>query len=371
MKTGILTVVLLLCSGFFPASSASAQTDTTNADSNQAEEATENASPGSQEVEYNDENYRRFMELKDQPGQRSSLPTNTYQSGTQKLDKLPESSQKHLRNQLREIILDGAEWAPGDENKEYPYVASVAAEKDPALRQQEQEAWGELVGKYHQREAQIYARTHGKEAGGAEGGMHTATQANNAGPGRQPKGGNAEGDGSESGESGDGEEQAQAGQQNQSAHNANDGTYSPAASAAKPNNSDSVSNSGVSESALEYLLSNKLGSAESQGSPSTADTESNPEATGPPTQNISQQANPEAADPAQQQSPQQADSRQQNPAQQAAEAGQFVVISKNTLSIKDLQNARGISISVRGNSSNNTPPNNKDHDPAQRSIDDG
>ena len=167
MKTGILTVVLLLCSGLFPAASASAQSEPTPADPNAAEKATESTSPGSQEVEYNDENYRRFMELKDQPGQRSSLPTNTYQSGTQKLDKLPESSQKHLRNQLREIILDGAEWAPGDENKEYPYVASVAAEKDPALQQQEQEAWGELVGKYHQREAQIYASAHGKEAGRA------------------------------------------------------------------------------------------------------------------------------------------------------------------------------------------------------------
>lgn len=299
MQIGKITHTLLLCSGFFAIATASAQSEPTPVDSKTVEEPTKSNKPDSQEVEYNDQNYRRFMELKDQPGKRNSLPTNTYQSGTQKLDKLPESSQKHLRNQLREIILDEAEWAPGDENKEYPYVASDAAEKDPTLQQQELEAWGELVGKYHQREAQIYARANGREAGVNAAGMANNSGANNAGS--QPTGENAEGDGSKSAEPGDGEEQQKAGQQNQAV---SAGSYSPSTSTstANANDSQSVSNSGVSQSALQYLLSKQL----------------------------------------------------------ATEPGQLVVTSKNTLSIQDLQNAQGIYISVGGSSEIDTLPSRKD-----------
>src|SRR5210317_259422 len=60
--------------------------------------------PAGQEVEINEDNYRQFMELKDAMRQRDIIPENIFKpgSGLQKLDKLPEESQKHLRNQLRE-----------------------------------------------------------------------------------------------------------------------------------------------------------------------------------------------------------------------------------------------------------------------------
>ena len=53
-----------------------------------AEPATEEAEAkqGSSEVEYSEDNYRRFMELKDQSLEKSSMPTNAYQAGQQKLD---------------------------------------------------------------------------------------------------------------------------------------------------------------------------------------------------------------------------------------------------------------------------------------------
>jgi hypothetical protein len=82
-------------------------------------EAGEAEPAADQEVEINEDNYRQFMELKDAMRQRTVLPENAYQSqaGLQKLDKLPESSQKHLRNQLREVIVEGEAWQPGDEDR--------------------------------------------------------------------------------------------------------------------------------------------------------------------------------------------------------------------------------------------------------------
>jgi hypothetical protein len=303
------TIFLMLLAGIFLAPLVNAQNETPPAEQDEAEPVKTN--PESQEVEYNDDNYRRFMELKDRTGQRSTLPTNTFQSGTQKLDKLPESSQKHLRNQLREIILTEGEWAPGDENKEYPYVASEAAENSPALQQQEAEAWGELVGKYHEREGQIYASRTGQKDG-------AQAQANTGGPGKQATGEASDGENSGAGEAGDSKDQ-NVGQEHQTASAANEGTSSSASSsaAANPNDPESISTSGVSQSALEYLMGSSNGNQASEGSP----------------------------------------------AQQAANTdkdnSQFIVISKNTLSIKDLQNAQGISISS-GKTPVQNPPLNSD-----------
>ncbi len=114
--------------------------------------------PASQEVEINEDNYRQFMELKDANLQREVIPENVFKpgSGLQKLEKLPEESQKHLRNELREIIVQGDPWQPGDEQGEFPYTPSAAAANNPGLEKQEREAWGELVDSYNQREAQIY-----------------------------------------------------------------------------------------------------------------------------------------------------------------------------------------------------------------------
>jgi hypothetical protein len=71
--------------------------------------------PAGQEVEINEDNYRQFMELRDPLEQRSGIPEDAFKPGTglQKLDKLPEESQKHLRNQLREVIVQSDQWKPG------------------------------------------------------------------------------------------------------------------------------------------------------------------------------------------------------------------------------------------------------------------
>jgi len=344
---------------------------------------------GSQETEYNDDNYRRFMELKDQPTQTSSLPTNSYQSGTQKLDELPEASQKHLRNQLREIILESDEWAPGDEEGEYPFVASEAGEKNTTLKQQEAEAWGELVGKYHEREAQIYANAErSNSAAGQEGGAPDSAQAN---------AGESDGDqDSGSGEGSEGNEQKQKGEQgqsaeNQTASNANEGSDSQSSSSTSAGDPNAVSTEGVSQSALEYLLgsNSKTGNSnEPGGSPGGQDSNaaqqqqagtSDPGQTGSPgeqtaaqqaaaqqsasEQSAAQQAMAQqqaaAEESAQTESEslsQQQSSEQQNQQQQATQQNpsEFVVISKGTLSIKELQNAQGITISTGSNTPGGT-----------------
>jgi len=136
---------------------------TDTAESQTAEEA---KSSSSQEVEINEDTYRQFMELKDANRQGDIIPETAFKpgSGLQKLDKLPEESQKHLRNELREIIVQGDPWQPGDEAADYPYTPSAAASMNPALQKQELEAWGELVDSYNQREAQIYADRAGNRA---------------------------------------------------------------------------------------------------------------------------------------------------------------------------------------------------------------
>ena len=128
--------------------------------------------PAGQEVEINEDNYRQFMELKDARQQRDMLPENSYQSqaGAQKIDKLPEESQKHLRNELREIIIQGDQWQPGDEDTDYPYVPSKTASTNQALQKQEAGAWGELVDDYHKREAEMYGNASRTKASSATAG---------------------------------------------------------------------------------------------------------------------------------------------------------------------------------------------------------
>ena len=180
--------------------------------------------PPSQEVEINEDNYRQFMELKDARQQRDMLPENSYQSqaGLQKLDKLPEASQKHLRNQLREIIVQGDKWQPGDEENNYPYVPSAAAMTDQALQKQEAEAWGELVDGYHEREAEIYARSSRMQSAGRSAGE--------SGDGSEQGQGHAGGAGGATGQSGASGQEGQAGQegqQQQSQQGAAADSYSP------------------------------------------------------------------------------------------------------------------------------------------------
>jgi len=193
--------------------------------------------PAGQEVEINEDNYRQFMELKDARQQRDMLPENSYQSqaGAQKIDKLPEESQKHLRNELREIIIQGDEWQPGDEETDYPYVPSKPASTNQALQKQEVEAWGELVDNYHKREAEIYGNASRSKA------ASTTAGANGEGPG--------EGEGSAGGNMGQGGEGQQASQQNNLKQSSTAGGYSPDSS----NDPNATSTEGVSQNAMEFL----------------------------------------------------------------------------------------------------------------------
>ncbi len=193
--------------------------------------------PASQEVEINEDNYRQFMELKNARQQRNILPEDAFKpnAGLQKLDKLPEDSQKHLRNQLREIIVQGDQWQPGDESKHYPYVPSKAASTSPELQKKEAEAWGELVDSYHKREAEIYENSARSQAamapdGAANGGSNT--------------GSGSPGDGT--GQAGAGGEESRESRPEQSGST---DSYSPSAS----NDPNARNTGGVSQNAMEFL----------------------------------------------------------------------------------------------------------------------
>ena len=229
----------------------------------------EEASRAGQEVEINEDNYRQFMELRDARQQRDMLPENSYQSqaGAQKIDKLPEESQKHLRNELREIIIQGDQWQPGDEGGEYPYVPSNAASTNPALQKQEAGAWGELVDNYHKREAEIYANASRSQAASATAGAVGEGSAQGSG----------EGEGSAGGNTGQGGEGQQGSEQNSSKQNSTAGSYSPNAS----NDPNATSTEGVSQNAMEFLQgqgnqvanAGEANSASSDGNNGQADTQ--------------------------------------------------------------------------------------------------
>jgi hypothetical protein len=219
-------------------------------------EEQENPVSSGQEVEINEDNYRQFMELRDPRQQRSIMPEDAFKpaSGSQKLDELPEESQKHLRNQLREIIVRGDQWQPGDEATDYPYVPSEAAANNSELQKQEAEAWGELVDSYHKREGQIYensARTRAAMASDSE-------LSGNPGGGQGEKQGASENSGGQ-GESGQASEQKSRSEQDSK-------------EAEKLANTSNVTNSsssaGVSQNAMEFLQ--RMGNQQGKGTQATA-----------------------------------------------------------------------------------------------------
>ncbi len=185
------------------------------------------------------------MELKDARQQRNMLPENSYQSqaGAQKIDKLPEESQKHLRNELREIIIQGDQWQPGDENTDYPYVPSNAASTNRALQKMEVDAWGELVDNYHKREAEIYENASRSKAASSTAGATGEGSAQGSGESE------GEGEGSAGGNMGQGGEGQQASQRSNSKQSSTAGSYSPESS----NDPNATSTEGVSQNAMEFL----------------------------------------------------------------------------------------------------------------------
>ena len=252
----LLTLLVMLYSPFAlcqeEASAAEADTDSENSASQ------ETATSPDQEVEVNEDNYRQFMELKDTRQQRVVFPETAYkpQTGNQKLSKLPEESQKHLRNELREIIVQGDKWKPGDEEGEYPYAPSAAAGNNPTLQKQEAEAWGELVEGYHDREAEIYA--------------NSARSQSAAAAAEQGQGSNA-GQGSSGNEASQGAAGEQASQESQNRQKSRADSYSANAA----NDSDVKNTEGVSQNAMEFLQRNGNANQPSQNQPSQNQVSSN------------------------------------------------------------------------------------------------
>jgi hypothetical protein len=204
----------------------------------------------SQQVEESDEAYRRRMELED--ARRSQQPTYTdpgggYQREPEKIDKLPPESRENIRDQLVDIIMENPDWEPSDALQEYPYEPTEAALANASLLQQEQEAWDEQVEKYHAREAEAFGAYRGPVAGpgnpdGAEGGQQGQA-------GEQGQDGNGGQQGSEGGQQG-----GEAGSQGQA------GTYQPY-QPSEDSAEDTVSTAGVSESALDFLRTQRAPAA--------------------------------------------------------------------------------------------------------------
>ncbi|HET6565918.1 MAG TPA: hypothetical protein VFG52_10935 [Xanthomonadales bacterium] len=212
-----------------------------SADIANEDKSTETGDDSSQHVEESEEAYRRRMETAESHDQADVIRPRS--SGTTKvpegIDALPADSRKHLRDELRNVIIEQGEWRPEDAGKVYPYVPSVAAETNPELRQQEEKAWGELVQEYHKREAAALAI-----GGGYRGGQEP-------------------GDGQDGGQGG--------GQQGQTAGSSGSGSgrsaSSPAERAATEAASSTAAGAGVSQSALDFLKSQQGGQTGQQGSP--------------------------------------------------------------------------------------------------------
>lgn len=147
----------------------------------------------SSEVDFNEDNFRRSMELRDAALQRSpDLTTGSYspETGVRALDELPEASQKHLREELREVIVENGPWTPEEAGETYPYVPSPDAIENGTLGKREQVAWTELVAKYHEREAAIHANA-GRSQAATDSAMVEGAPAGDAGSQGSPADGQA------------------------------------------------------------------------------------------------------------------------------------------------------------------------------------
>jgi len=210
----------------------------------------------SQETDFNEENFRRAMELRDQELQRSpDLMTGSYSSGTglRALDELPESSQKHLRDELREVIVSNGPWTPGDAGETYPFVPSPEAEENGTLKNREAAAWDQLVAKYHEREAALQANATSMETGNPGEG-----QAGN--PGEGQAGNEGEGQTGKQGEDEAGEEERRAQRAEALAKLLESGEGAGSGSDAE---NASMAEQGVSQNAMQLLMQRQQVTAQS------------------------------------------------------------------------------------------------------------
>jgi hypothetical protein len=199
----------------------------------------------STQTEQTDESYRQQMELEDARDRDRTYIDNTYtqKADLEKIDKLPEESRDNIRDQLVDIIMENGEWEPKDALGEYPYTPTAAAEADPELKQQEQEAWEEQIEKYHEREAAAFGTYRGPVPGpGNPTGQEGGQQGQDSQQGQQ------------GGQQGSGQGGQSGGEGSSGAGSA--GTYEPYQSSSS-SSEDEVSTAGVSESALDFLRGGK------------------------------------------------------------------------------------------------------------------
>lgn len=189
----------------------------------------------SEQTEESEEAYRRRMELEGARDQDTySNVSYTSQAEEEAIDKLPQESQKNIRDQITDIIIENGQWKPGDVLEDYPYEPTEAAEKDPVLKEQEEEAWAEQVDKYHEREAAAFGAARPPAPGSAQ----QQAEAGSSGSGEQ-SGGEPGAAGQNGGSSGDGGSDSA-------------GAYQPYQPGSRQSG-DETSTAGVSESALDFL----------------------------------------------------------------------------------------------------------------------
>jgi len=288
-------LALLLCVGLTWPLALAAQTD----------EDAQDTGESSQHVEESEEAYRRRMETQDGMGQTDVIPDRPATGGTtgDGIDDLPFESRKHLRDEMRNVIMEQGEWQPEDATKTYPYHPSAGAQADPELRRKEEKAWGELVEEYHKREAAALAG--GSRSGGPP-------------PGGQPGG---QGGGQSGGQSGN-----QAGAKAESGGSATPNSQASRSPGSQPKArpeaeaaGSTAAGAGVSQSALEFLKGQTNGQAGGQpGGQAGGQPGSQPGG-----QSGGQSGNPSGGQPGGQPQPQSADQvAMASPSSEAAAAQQ-------------------------------------------------
>jgi len=289
----------------------------------QDEAPAEDEDGSSEQVEQRDDAFRRQMELEDARARDRTYVDSTYggqKAELEKIDKLPKESRDNIRDQLVDVIMENGDWEPKDALEEYPYAPSAAAQSDPELKEQEQEAWDEQVQKYHEREAAAFGAHRGPVPGpgnptGQEGGEQGESSQQGQQGGEQGSGQGGQ-DGSGEGKSGEGTE----------------GTYEPYQSSSK-SSEDEVSTAGVSESALDFLRGSQGQQQPQQGEQSPAQPQTTEN------QQAQAEASEENSEQTAEQSAEQAESEQQQESSEAVDPD-----TRGIIAIKDLDKLEGTEI---------------------------
>jgi hypothetical protein len=273
----------------------------------------------SQRTDVSEEAYRRRMELEG-ARDRDTYSDQSYASQTEQdnLDKLPEKSQKNIRDQITDIIIENDQWEPGDVLEEYPYDPTEAATKDPVLLEQEEEAWAEQVEKYHEREAAAFGATRPPMPGSRQQQAGTGS----SGEGQQQ--------GDSSGETG--QDGSQDGAQDGDSGAGSAGAYSP-----RQGGDDEMNTAGISESALDFLRG-KQGPGQAQVPAQDPGSGNAPQGQLPNLTEAGDEQQPEAPNPAEGAGEQQAEASDQP----AADGDASERAPDGSLPIEQLEQLQGV-----------------------------